>query len=42
VLAFRHPQRGDGVPPVLLVLFIPYGDVSIGERLRVEHDFLSN
>jgi len=42
VLAIRHPKRGDGVPPTLLVFFIPYGNVSIGQRLRVEHDFLSN
>ena len=42
VSAIRHPKRSDGVPPARLVLFIPYSSVSIGQRLWVEHDCLSN
>src|SRR5437764_2642789 len=42
VLAVWHPKRRYGVPPALLVGFIPYGNVSIGYRLCVEHRFLAN
>jgi hypothetical protein len=42
VLAVWHPQRGNGDTSTLLISFVPYVDISIGQCLSVEHVFLSH